>query len=70
MTSDNTQINSDPNRVMAQRGILSRNPTFSITVTISVGIVISEIVDSPEDVIMVDTMPCKKYSCNVASFLY
>ena len=31
----------------AQRGMLSRNPTFSMMVTISAGMVILEIVDSP-----------------------
>ena len=32
MTSDSTQINNDPSRVMAHRGMLSRKPTSSMMV--------------------------------------
>ena len=51
------QITGDPSRVTAQRGMLSRNPTFSMIVTISAGMVISEMLDSPEAFMMVDTIP-------------
>ena len=57
MTSDSTQINNDPSRVMAHRGMLSRKPTSSMMVTISAGSVVAVSADSPEAVMMVEIIP-------------
>ncbi len=54
---DNTQMNRDPSRVMAHRGMLSQKPTSSMMVTISAGRVVSVSADSPEAVMMVEIIP-------------
>ena len=41
MTRASTQINREPSRVMAHRGMLSINPTLSMMATISSGSVVA-----------------------------
>ena len=60
-------MNSDPSRVMAQRGMLSKKPTSSMMVTISAGRVVSVSADSPEAVMMVEIMPCATLKSAVIS---
>lgn len=57
ITRESTQINREPSRVMAHRGILSINPTLSMVVTISSGRVVADTAVRPEEDMMVVTMP-------------
>ena len=50
-------MSSDPSKVTAHRGMLSKKLTSSMMVTISAGSVVAAIADSPEELIMEDTMP-------------
>ena len=57
MTSDSTQINSEPSRVTAHSGMLSKKPTSSMMDTISSGRAVSDMAVRPEASMMVDTAP-------------
>ena len=57
MTSDSTQINNDPSRVIAQRGMLSTNPTSSMMDTISLGNDAADVTVIPEESMIVVTIP-------------
>ena len=50
-------MNREPSRVMAHRGMLSKKPTLSMVVTISLGRVVADMAVRPEEDMMVDTMP-------------
>ena len=50
-------MSSDPSRVTAHRGMLSRKPTSSMMETISAGSVVAAKADRPEDAMMEDTIP-------------
>ena len=58
MTSDSTQINSEPSSVTAQSGMLSSRPTSSIVVAISAGSVDASIAVRPDAPIIVWIAPC------------
>ena len=57
MTRESTQIKSEPSSVTAQRGMESIKPTSSMTLTSSSGNVVADIAVSPEESMMVVTMP-------------
>ena len=57
ITRESTQINREPRSVIAHNGMLSKNPTLSIVVTISLGRVVAVRADGPEENMMVDTIP-------------
>jgi len=57
MTRASTQINREPSRVMAHRGMLSINPTLSMMATISSGSVVALRSARPDESMMVETMP-------------
>ena len=60
-------MNRDPSRVMAHRGMLSKKPTSSMMVTISLGRVVSVSADKPEASMMVEIMPCATLKSAVIS---
>ena len=62
MIRDNTQMNREPSRVMAHRGMLSMKPTSSMIVTISRGKAVSVSTDSPEVSMMVEMIPCATWN--------
>ena len=57
ITRDSTQMNRDPRRVMAHRGILSRKLTSSMIVTISSGRLEADSAVRPEASMIEDTIP-------------
>lgn len=57
ITRDSTQMNREPKRVTAHRGILSRKPTSSMTATISSGRAVAVAPVRPEEDRMVSTIP-------------
>ena len=57
MTRASTQINREPSRVMAHRGMLSINPTLSMMATISSGSVVALRSARPDESMMVEIMP-------------
>lgn len=54
---ERTQINKDPSRVTAQRGMESHIPTFSMAVISSSGSVVGDMAVMPDASMMVDTAP-------------
>ena len=52
-----TVMNRPPSRVTAHKGMLSQNPTLLILSMISCGSVVPLLPDSPDFVIMVETIP-------------
>ena len=57
ITRDSTQMNREPSRVTAHRGMLSRKPTSSIIATISSGSSAAADPAMPEEDRMVSTIP-------------
>ena len=58
MTSDSTQMNSEPSSVTAQSGMLSSRPTSSIADAISAGSVDASIAERPDAPMIVWIAPC------------
>ena len=57
MTVDSAQISRQPSRVTTQRGMLSSRPTSSMSSAIRSGSSTGMVSVSPEEPIMVETMP-------------